>query len=119
MLERLQRIAVRIRPLLPLSVVLGLAGVAVFLWSAATGGAGEEDGFLIPGLLATLWGAILFVLITGFRNVPPPAGPQHSFGIRLRIRLARASYHLMAWFIVGASLAALIMSYRLLMLWLG
>ena len=119
MLEILQKIAGPLRPLLPLTVVLGLAGVALFLWSAATGGSGESDSYLIPGVLATLWGALLFVLITGFRNVPPRAGPEHAFGMRLRIRFARAGYQFMAWFIIAAGLASLFITFRLLMLWLG
>ncbi|MFU8814605.1 MAG: hypothetical protein ACNA7W_04610 [Pseudomonadales bacterium] len=119
MLETLQKVSRPLRRLLPLAVVLGLAGVVVFLWSAATGGSGESDSYLIPGLLAMLWGALLFVLITGFRNVPPPAGPEHAFGMRLRIRFARAGYQIMAWFIIAAGLASLFVTFRLLTLWLG
>ena len=113
MLEKLQKVSGLLRPLTPLAVLLGLAGLGLFAWSAVTS---DGDGYLIPGLLAALWGAWLFTLITGFRSVPPPAGGQERFAARFRTRLARAGYGLLAWIVVGAGLAALFMTYRLLTL---
>jgi hypothetical protein len=119
MLERLQIAARWLRPVLPLAVVVGLAGVVLFLWSAAAGGGGQEDGRLILGLLATLWGALLFTLITGFRQVPAQADPQQRLAQRLKTRLARACYVVMAWLMLGAAAISVLMTYRLLALWLG
>jgi hypothetical protein len=118
MLERLQITARWARPALPVSVVVSLAGVTLFLWSATAGGGGQEDGWLILGLLATLWGALLFTLITGFREVPGPAESRQRLVQRLKIRLARAGYVVMAWLMLGASAISLLMTYRLLALWL-
>lgn len=114
MLETLQKITLRLRLLLPLAVVLGCAGAAVFVWSVATA---DGDGYLAPGLLAAMWGAWLFTLVTGFRSVPPPAGDQQPFRTRFRSRMIRAGYTLMAWILLGAGLAALFLTWRLLVLW--
>jgi cbb3-type cytochrome oxidase maturation protein len=118
MLERLQKAAEWLRPLLPVAVVLGIAGVIVFLWAAAAGG-GQDDGALILGLVATLWGALLFALITGFRQIPPPASNQQSLVLRIKAQLTRGAYVVMAWAMAGAAALSLLMTYRLLMLWLG
>lgn len=117
MLERLQRIAIRLRPLLPLAVAVGVGGLAVFLWSSTRNVPAERDTYLIPGLLATLWGALLFTFITGLRQVPALPAPQDSLWRRLRARLARGVQHVIAWLILGAAAAALFMSFRLLALW--
>jgi hypothetical protein len=114
-LERLQRTARLLRPVLPLAVLLGVAGAIVFLWAAAGGDRG--DGALILGLVATLWGALLFALITGFRQVPPPTDPRLPLGARLRSRVARGAYAIMAWAMLGAAVISVIMTYRLMMLW--
>ena len=114
MIEALQKIAVRLRPLMPVAVLLGVAGCALFTWSAVTV---KNDGYLAPGLLAALWGAWLFTLISGFSAVPPPARQQQPLRKRLRIQLARAGYTLMAWIILASGLVALFMTFRLLALW--
>lgn len=115
MLETLQKIAVRLRPLMPLSVILGVIGAALFAWSAAVA---DGEGYLIPGLLVALWGAWLFALITGFREVPPSAHQHQPLTVRFRTRLARAGYGAMAGIILASGVAALFLSYRLLALWL-
>jgi hypothetical protein len=119
MLEKLQRAAHWLRPVLPVAVAVGVAGVILFLWAAAGGGGGQDDGALILGLIATLWGALLFALITGFRQIPPPASDRQRLMLRLRTGLARGAYVIMAWAMLGAAAISLLMTYRLLMLWLG
>lgn len=116
MLERLEKITRGLRPLMPFSAVLGVAGAGLFAWSAAVA---EADDYLIPGLLAALWGAWLFTLVTGFRDVPPPASGQQSLRARSRVRLARIGFGVLAWILLAAGLAALFMTWRLLVVWLG
>lgn len=115
MLEILQAVAARLRVLTPLAVLLGVAGLGLFIGSAV---GIAPASYLTPGLLATIWGVWLFALITGFRGALPAAAPEQSWARRQRLRLARAGYVLMAWVVVGTGLAALFLSYRLGVLWL-
>jgi hypothetical protein len=119
MLERLQTVALMLRPVLPLAVVLGVGGAAVFLWAATRTGPTQGDALLIPGALAILWGAVLFAFITGFRNVPAPPRPVQPLWARTRARLTRGFHTLIAWIMLGATAVALFVSFRLLSLWLG
>jgi hypothetical protein len=119
MLERLQRAAGWLRPALPVAVLGGLAGVALFLWSAVAGGGGQHDGWMILGLIAALWGALLFALITAFRQLPAPADPQQGFVQRLKARVGRALYVAVAWLMLTAAAVSLLMTYRLLSLWIS
>jgi hypothetical protein len=114
--EALQKLASHLRPLMPLSVAVGVAGCALFTWSAVTQ---QGDGYLAPGLLAAVWGAWLFTLISGFNDTPPQARRQQSWRTRLEVRLARTGYTVMAWIILVSGLVALFMTYRLLALWVG
>lgn len=116
MLERLQSVANWLRPLLPVAVLLGTAGALLFLWAAVAGGT-QDDGLLIFGLIATLWGALLFALITGFRHIPPTVDPALPWFRRMRAHLARGAYVLMAWAMLAAAAMAVMMTGRLLTLW--
>jgi hypothetical protein len=122
-LERFEQVAGRLAGLLPVAVLVGVAGAGLFLWAAATGtrsGDGaSDDGLLILGLIAALWGALLFALITGFREVPAQVDTALPWFRRMRARLRRAAYLLMAWVMLGAAGVAVMMTYRLAMLWMG
>jgi hypothetical protein len=114
MLELLQAIAFRLRALTPVAVVLFVAGIAVFAGSAI---GVVPEGYLTPGLLAAIWGVWLFVLTTGLRGALPVVSADQPWSVRLRTRLARAGYVLMAWVILGTGVAAILLSARLLLLW--
>jgi hypothetical protein len=119
-LERLQQIARWLCPLLPVAVLIVIGGMALFLWAAAGGvpvTAADDDGPLILGLIASLWGALLFALITGFRDVPPPIDPALSWFRRLKAHLTRGAYLLMAWAMPAAAIMAVMVTYRLVVLW--
>jgi len=119
MLERLQKLAGWLRPLLPVAVLVGIAGAALFLWAAAGGGAtgANDDGLLILGLIATLWGALLYALITGFRHVPHDVDPNLPWFRRMRAHLVRGAYVVMAWAMLAAAAMAVMMTSRLVTLW--
>jgi hypothetical protein len=121
MLKRFQQVASRLGRLLPVAVLVGIAGAILFLWAAmgtSTEDGARDDGFLILGLIATLWGALLFALITGFREVPAPVDTTLPWFRRTRARLRRGVYLLMAWVMLGAAGIAVMMTYRLAMLWM-
>jgi hypothetical protein len=119
MLERLQSLARMLRPALPLAVLMGVGGTAVFLWAATRTGPTPDDALLIPGALATLWGAVLFAFITGFRSVTAPPEPAQSLWARARARLSRGFHTLIAWALLAATGVALFVSFRLLGVWLA
>lgn len=105
--------------MLPVAVAAGLAGVALFFWSAVARDGGQDDGPLILGLIVALWGALLFALITGFHHVPAPVDPQQRLVQRLKTRLTRGCYVVMGWLMLCAGAISALMTYRLLALWLG
>jgi hypothetical protein len=116
MVELLQAIAVRLRPLVPLSLAVTLAGLGLFAASALMV---DGDAWLVAGLLAALWGGWLFALLTGFRVIPPAADVRQSLGSRLRLRLARAGYVALAWALLAAALVAGFVTFRLVTLGVG
>lgn len=116
MVELLQAIALRLRPLMPLSVAVMLAGLGLF---AASVTMTDRDGWLVAGLLAALWGGWLFTLLSGFHGPPPPADARQPLRMRLRLRLARAAHVVLAWVLIGAGLAGLFVTVRLVVLGVG
>jgi len=119
MLERLQHVARILHPLLPLAILLGVSGAAVFLWAATRTGPTQDDSLLIPGALAAVWGGMLLAFITGFRRVPAKPDPAQSLWVRGRAGFTRGLHTLLAWLMLGAAGGALLVSLRLLVLWLA
>jgi hypothetical protein len=108
----LHKLALRLRPLLPLCYLLGFAGV--LLAGVALLRNHSDDVDLSIGLGMAMWALLLFAFIRLFQSIPPPVLPQDAFLDRLRGRIQLMMYHVLALavLIVGATLVG--MSFKLL-----
>lgn len=115
MLLALHRLARRIRWCLPVTIVLGFAGLAGALVSLFFDG-GRLGHLLEPSLVLTLWGMMLFSFIRLFQTIPPPVLPHDDFMTRLGNRIILALYSLLAFLVVVVAVALIWMSVRLITL---
>lgn len=119
MIDALQRIAVRIRPLRRVALVLGvicLAGLVLIIFAAPA--SGGSNRFLVPALVGFIWCLSAYGFIDTFQAVP--ARLDRSRGVFARIK--RAALRTWFWFLAvlfGAStLAALFLTFRLGAVWM-
>ncbi|SFB90337.1 hypothetical protein SAMN05660443_0837 [Marinospirillum celere] len=100
MLSYLERLTQRLAWLRPASLVLALIGLAVVTFSLLVS---SYQHLLIPGTLLLLWSLLAYSFLTLFRNLPPA---QSSLGLLARIKnkLARGFYWLLACIFVFLSL---------------
>ena len=107
MIDRLQRIARRVRllrrPAIALAIASAVAMVAIPLFSHSKG----WDQWFIPSFVALLWGLSTASFITTFHTVPAADGSLRFFA-RLKRRFARAWY----WFIGMAFLVTSSLSFH-------
>ena len=117
MLERLRQLAVRLRPGRTPALLLTLfclAGLAFILLVTPQAG----DRFLIPLLALLLWSSSAYALITTFHTIPSQTTADAGLLQRIQRRLHRAWYWLLALVFLAATVAVLLLSFRLISIWL-
>jgi hypothetical protein len=117
MIDSFQKLAGRIRPLrfvaMGAGVVLGLVATAVIVFSDS----GENDRYLIPSAVGVLWSLSTYVFIRTFESVPEKAEKTKGFWRRLGRRLHRGWYWLLAFVFIGSTVAAVLLTMRLVSIW--
>lgn len=118
MIELLHRLAHRLRkaqlPALAGAVACLLYGVYVLLLPAS-----HENNFLLtPAIVGMLWCLSLYALITNFAHVPVKAAEERGWWGRFKGRLARGYYWLLGLFFMVLSFGVLMVSWRLVAVWL-
>lgn len=119
MIDTLQRIAVRIRPLRRVALVLGvvcLAGLALIIFAAPA--SGDSNRFLVPAIVGFIWSLSAYGFIDTFQFVPERLDREHGFFARARRRISRAWFWFLALLFGGSTLAALFLTLKLGAVWL-
>ncbi len=113
-LERLQKIARFLNPLKWLSLLGFAIFVITFIFSII---GASLDRYIIPSVIGGMWTMLLFAFITGFQVIPDHAPADSSITERMAAQMARAAYWLLAVLTGAASLGALLLTFRLLVIW--
>ena len=92
--------------------------IGVTAWVLAGAPAGQQDRWLIPAVLVSVWLLLLASGLNMFARVPAMAGPEMSWWTRVKIRLHRGLYHLFAWFMLLVSLSLVVVTFQLSAAWL-
>lgn len=119
MIDRFQRIASAIQILKIPSVAIGLVAFSLVAMTIFTSKSHESDHFLIPGIVCCLWAVNTYLFITIFRTIPAKADDSLRFFARLKRRLNRGWHWFVAIMFVATSLSALVVSYRMISIWLS
>ncbi len=117
MIDSFQKLAGRIRPLRFVAMGAGVlltvaAGALIFLSDHH-----ENDRYLIPCAVGVLWCLSAYVFVSTFESVPEKAETARGFWHRLGRRLHRGWYWLLAFVFVGSTVAALLLTMRLVSIW--
>lgn len=119
MIDTLQRIAVRIRPLRRVAAVLGvvcLAGLAMIVFVAPASGGGNR--FLVPAIVGFIWCLSAYGFIDTFQFVPEKLDRDYGIVARIKRRVSRAWFWFLALLFGGSTLAALFLTLKLGAVWL-
>ncbi len=114
MLDALRRLAVWAAPVRNLALIAGALSLVTVASIAVTS---SGDRLLIPGLVGLLWSLSTYAFVTTFRFVPAPTAPGEGRIARLKRRLKRGWYGLLALVCVGSTVAAVWVSFRLASIW--
>jgi fatty acid desaturase len=78
----------------------------------------ESDRYLMPAALGLLWSVSVYTFIALFRSVPAKPSPDWAFLGRLRRKMTRAWYWLLALLFVCTTAGALFVTVQMLRVWL-
>ncbi|MEX2130144.1 MAG: hypothetical protein WD772_01550 [Pseudohongiellaceae bacterium] len=118
MLNRFSQFAQHLSWAYPLFLVIGTASLLFSLWVIVLSPTSAEEAGFIPAVLLFSWCFLLLCFLNLFRFVPPSPTPQDKFGRRLMLRLHRATLIVIALGFSALTLAMLVVSYKLLAIWL-
>lgn len=90
---------------------------AVTVWVLVGAPAGQQDRWLIPAVLVSVWLLLLASGLNMFARVPAMAESHLSWWARVKIRLHRGLYHLFAWFMLLVSLSLVVVTLQLTAAW--
>ena len=117
MLDKFHRIAVAVQLLLIPLILVGcscLVYIAVILMSA---GSDESERYLTPSLLGFVWSATAYSFIATFRKIPEKTAESHRLAGKIVHRIRRGWYLLIALVFLGTTIAALVLTGRLISVW--
>ena len=118
LLNTIQRGAAALQWLKKPALGLALLFLLAIFYIVFTSQSHEGDRYLVPCIIGLLWSLSAFAFIINFCAVPPQADKDAALFLRLKRRLRRLWYGLLAFLFLAATVAVLIVSYRLLAVWL-
>jgi len=109
LLDFFERLTARLGFLRPVSLGLALLGLVLLFISLFVA---DFQPWLMPGLLLLLWSLLSYSFLTLFRNLPAPPSAQEGLFSRLKGKLTRGAYWLLALVFLLLTLGILGMTLR-------
>ncbi len=118
MIDRFTKIANVLQFLRLPSVVVGVASLVVVISIVISSRSHAGDFYLIPSVVSMLWAIATYSFLVSFRSVPHRADSSWGLFRRLKRKIVRVGYWLMAALFVATTVGVMVISYRMLAMWL-
>jgi len=109
LLHLFERLTARLGFLRPVSLITAVIGLLLLSASLFVA---DFQSWLMPGFLLFLWSLLGYSFLALFRNLPAPPSAQESFFARMKGRLTRGAYWLLALVFILLTLGVLGMTLR-------
>jgi hypothetical protein len=93
MLDKLQKLALLLRPLSRVFLILAILALSYGIYVLLVSRSQSDDLGLIPALMLFTWATMARSFIGLFAHVPPRAEQEMKFVTRIKARLSRALYY--------------------------
>ena len=118
MIETLSKISKKIYWIQPIIMLVGVGSLSLFVITVLKSGTTENDGYLIPSVLGFIWTLLYLLLVSAFPYVPEKPDPSIKFFKRIKIKFKRGIYYLIGIVFVVTTLAGIVLSFRMINIWL-
>ena len=117
MIDKFKRVAQAIQMLRLPSLWIGLISLTSLVVNVLFFAPDQGSRFIIPCIVGLLWGMSTYAFIVTFRAVPEkPIAPLKFFG-KLKHTMTRAWYGLISVIVLGATLATVAVTIRMISIW--
>lgn len=117
MLERLQQIAISLKPLSPAFLALAILSLAFGIYVLLSSSSQTDDMALIPAIMLFTWATMARSFTVLFFHVPARASKEMKFVMRLKVSLRRIPYYCFLVLFAAATLFLIITSWQLSSAW--
>jgi len=93
MLDKLQKIALALRPLSRVFLIVAMLGLCFGVYVLLVSSSQADDLYLIPALILFTWATMARSFVNLFAHVPLRASNEMAFSKRVKTRLSRALYY--------------------------
>ena len=120
MIDRFRSIAVAGRRFKPFAIFVGIVAITIFaLEVLGIIGTPGKDSLLIPSMVLSLWAIVLWTMLHSFPGVPERLDGSARFFKRIKSKIVRLSYYLLAILFVATTVMLIWLSSKLLIIWYG
>lgn len=117
MLDKLQKIALSLRPLSSALLIIALVALGYAVYVLLASRSQEDDLYLIPALVLFTWATMARSFISLFVHVPARASNEKKFVTRLKACISRIPYYCFLVLFVVATGFLLLTSWQLSSAW--
>ena len=118
MIDRLQRIATAIAFVRLPALAVGLVGLAALIAIILIPGMQTGQRLTIPSVVGLIWGMSTYAFVVTFLGVPEKPGNNLGFFAKLKYKIIRCWYGIVGVVFLGASIAIVLMTMRMVLIWL-
>ncbi|TQV72153.1 hypothetical protein FLL45_18200 [Aliikangiella marina] len=119
MLNFFSRLSLKLGWTKGLAILFGSGFLALLGFSILNENTKESDVYIIPSIMGFIWSMLLYSIAQLFPNVPAIPDPSEKILKRLKVRIKRGFYHILSILFVMISIAAILLSIRMFLIWLG
>lgn len=117
MLDKLQKIALALRPFRRIFLILAIVGLVYGVYVVLVSSSQADDLGLIPAFILFTWAMMARSFIDLFAHVPHRAQKEMRFGMRIRALLSRVLYYCFLGLFVIATGFLVLTSWQLSSAW--
>ena len=117
MLNALHKLSLLLAPLRTAWLLIAIVSLAALAFMLVSGFNTSREGYLLPCLALSLWSLLAYIIASTFVQLPEPVNDKQGFFTRLKLKLQRGLYWLLAILFIGLTATTVLFTLRLLNIW--
>lgn len=118
LIEKLHRYSNYLSFLLPYVQIIAILLLTSAVWLIFFSSSPKADDYLLPTFAGFLWSLLFIAMVKAFAVVPPIPTKEDRFWTRIKLKIKRMLFAIMALLFITASIVVLVTTLRLMSVWI-